>query len=271
MRKICFFDVDGTIMDLEGGLTQENIEAIRALRKQGHKVFICTGRAYPSIFAQVLEIGWDGVICSAGGYVFVGDELIFENSIPSELVHKFTDLFLERNILVGLEAKDKYYDTEGFLDFYEKQYHKQKDDRSRRGRKHVSEYDGSESIAKINFISYDKEALFEVLKEAEQYFKIVFYNDLSGDVFNGELIPHECTKAEGVRQVVSYLHADMKDTVAFGDSMNDYEMLQITEHSYVSVLAPQCLKDIAQGEFDVPENSGISKLLQQLSLFNFVK
>lgn len=271
MRKLCFFDVDGTIMDLEGGLTQENINTLRDLRKQGHKLFICTGRAYPSIFTQVLDIGWDGVICSAGGYAFIGDKLVFENIIPSETVLKLTRLFIERDILVGLEAQDKYYDSEGFLEFYEKQYHKQQDDCSHEGRKHISEYDGSENIAKINFISYDKEALLEVLKEAEEDFNIVFYNDLTGDVFNGELIPKECTKAEGVKQIVSYLQADMKDTISFGDSMNDYEMLQTTEYAYVSTRSPQCLKDIAQGEFDIPENNGISKLLQQLPFFNFVK
>ena len=47
MKKAIFFDVDGTILDCFGGITEirpKVKEAIRSLQKAGHYVFIASGR-----------------------------------------------------------------------------------------------------------------------------------------------------------------------------------------------------------------------------------
>lgn len=43
---------------------------------------------------------------------------------------------------------------------------------------------------------------------------------------NGEIILKNCTKADGILKVVNYYGGKMEDTVGFGDSMNDYQMLE---------------------------------------------
>lgn len=45
MGKIIFIDVDGTLVDYENNLPDSAIEAIRTARKNGHKVYISTGRS----------------------------------------------------------------------------------------------------------------------------------------------------------------------------------------------------------------------------------
>lgn len=47
MGKIIFMDVDGTLVDYEGRLPDSARDAVRQARKNGHKVYICTGRSEP--------------------------------------------------------------------------------------------------------------------------------------------------------------------------------------------------------------------------------
>lgn len=47
--KYVFFDIDGTIRGKSREITKRNREAICKLRENGHKAFLCTGRAPVSI------------------------------------------------------------------------------------------------------------------------------------------------------------------------------------------------------------------------------
>ena len=60
--KYVFFDIDGTIRGKSREITKRNREAICKLRENGHKAFLCTGRAPVSITQDILDVGFDGVI-----------------------------------------------------------------------------------------------------------------------------------------------------------------------------------------------------------------
>ncbi|MBR2055769.1 MAG: HAD hydrolase family protein, partial [Mycoplasmataceae bacterium] len=51
MKKLFSFDLDGTLLNNEGSIFIENIEAIEKASKKGHKIAIATGRNY--IYAQL--------------------------------------------------------------------------------------------------------------------------------------------------------------------------------------------------------------------------
>jgi len=42
-KKAVFFDADGTICDIEKGVPDSAVEAIRKLRENGHEAWLCTG------------------------------------------------------------------------------------------------------------------------------------------------------------------------------------------------------------------------------------
>ena len=86
MGKFLFYDIDGTLVGKSKVVTQKNIEAIQQARKNGHKAFLCTGRAPTSLPKDILNIGFDGVIASAGGFVIVDNKFIFENLINQYLL-----------------------------------------------------------------------------------------------------------------------------------------------------------------------------------------
>lgn len=57
--KYVFFDIDGTIRGKSREITKRNREAICKLRENGHKAFLCTGRAPVSITQDILDVGFD--------------------------------------------------------------------------------------------------------------------------------------------------------------------------------------------------------------------
>ena len=78
-RKLIFLDIDGTLVDAFAKPTERVVEALRKARENGHLLFLCTGRSMPLIASDIWEIGFDGVIASAGGHIEVGGNVVFDS------------------------------------------------------------------------------------------------------------------------------------------------------------------------------------------------
>ena len=77
-KKLIFLDIDGTLTAPGSNVPpQSALDAIRAAQAQGHKVFLCTGRNY-DMLRPLLAYGFDGAVASGGGYVFMGDQVLFD-------------------------------------------------------------------------------------------------------------------------------------------------------------------------------------------------
>lgn len=88
MRKLLFFDVDGTIADRVGKknvVPQSAKDAIKNLQKNGHLCFINTGRALSEIDVYLKELNMDGFICGCGTYILYKTEVLFSQTIPFDI------------------------------------------------------------------------------------------------------------------------------------------------------------------------------------------
>lgn len=66
-QKLIFLDIDGTLLPPGEMVAPDSaIAAVRRAQAAGHKVFLCTGRNY-RMTAPLLDLGFDGFVCSAGG------------------------------------------------------------------------------------------------------------------------------------------------------------------------------------------------------------
>lgn len=94
-RKLIFFDIDGTLLSHLGSPSPLVGEAIRSARARGHRAFLCTGRNLPIIGPELLNIGFDGLIASAGAYVEAGGEVPLDSLLPEETVQECLSVFHE--------------------------------------------------------------------------------------------------------------------------------------------------------------------------------
>ena len=84
-RKLIFLDIDGTLLPPgEMLIPDSTLQALRAARANGHKLFLCTGRNL-HMTAPLLEYGcFDGAICSAGGYVLCDGQVLVDLPMEQE-------------------------------------------------------------------------------------------------------------------------------------------------------------------------------------------
>ena len=133
--------------------------------------------------------------------------------------------------------------------------------------KPITEYDpGKDKVTKIVFIAYDKYALLDTVPHLSKDFNVVVFSKPEDDFINGEIISKDCTKADAIERVIDYYHANMEDTIAFGDSMNDYQMLEKANKGIVFEGAKEKLLDIAYDTFKDPDQDGIALSLEKLGL-----
>ena len=278
MGKYLFFDIDATLIGPSKRVTKNTEEGIKKARANGHKTFLCTGRAPVSIMKSIRDIGFDGIISSAGGFVSIDGKYIFENFINQYVLSEVMLLFTNAKILFSLETKDALYQTPGVQDFFEKKQANilegnlelarfLEERRNEEVRLPISEFNILQTkVTKVCFIAEDKLAFYDCVKYLSEFFNIVIFSKETDDFINGEIILKNCTKGDAMKRAVAYLGGDMKDTIAFGDSMNDFQMISEAAYGVVSYLAPDKLKAIADDTFEEPDDDGIFKCLQRLGL-----
>ena len=276
--KYVFFDIDGTLRGKSRVITEKTKEAIHKLRANGHKAFLCTGRAPVSITSDIVDIGFDGIISAAGSFIEIDHQYIFESSMDPKLLEKAIILFTNAKVGFTLETKDCLFQSVYAKEFLEKRraqdvaanpelarFFEQRD--RNENIKPLSEFDfGKDKVTKIVFISYDKYALLDTVPHLSKDFKVVQFSKPEDDFINGEIIVKDCTKAHAIERVIEYYHGDMKETIAYGDSMNDYQMLEKAHMGIVYEGAKEKLLDIAYDTFIDPDLDGIALSLEKLGL-----
>ncbi|MDO5350215.1 MAG: HAD hydrolase family protein, partial [Lachnospiraceae bacterium] len=84
-RKALFFDVDGTLLsEITKQVPESAVKAVEAARRQGHLVFINSGRVSKLLDPIRKLIQVDGYLCGCGTYIVLGDQELYARKIPHE-------------------------------------------------------------------------------------------------------------------------------------------------------------------------------------------
>lgn len=277
MSKLIFLDIDSTLLSHEIGIPESAYEAIKLAKKKGHKIFINTGRVRSGIGEDFNIFPLDGIVAAAGAYIEVGDKLIYENYLSEDQVNKIEDTLKSKGIAYALEGVDHVYFDELALGYFAK--------RRQEFEEIAAEMDEHDPLSVLKFISpihkvkkvedYHKDKTrinkFLVLSEEEGLIDSL-REDLDEDLFlisygfMGEIIIDGINKASGIDKVLDYLGASLEDTIAFGDSLNDLEMIQHANIGVVMGNGAEELKKEADFIADHINDDGLYKAFKELDL-----
>ena len=112
MRKLLFFDVDGTLADRVGKknvVPQSAKDAIKKLQENGHLCFVNTGRSLSEIDVYLKELNMDGFVCGCGTYILYKNEVLFSQTVPFEIGNELLSDLEKYNIEWLLEGEKTLY------------------------------------------------------------------------------------------------------------------------------------------------------------------
>ncbi len=227
MSALLFFDIDGTLISLdhEHKMPESTKNALRQAKANGHKIFINTGRVKTAIDPHLLEFGFDGFVCGCGTYVEYEGQTIFHQTLTKEQCLEYAKILRDCRYQTIFEKHDRLF-IEGehgpgsFLEYIFNYFST------------TSEYP-IETPESSEF-HFDKFTTAQMPESDEKRFFDYFSKDFNliphfNNVY--EVVPNGCTKATGIQCMMKHLGAELEQCYAFGDSINDMEMLQYVPHA----------------------------------------
>lgn len=233
--KIVFFDVDGTIFDMETKTVSDKMkEALRRLQANGIKICVATGRS-PMLIYDIFGVRFDVYVTFNGSYCFNDKEVIFSNPLSTKDVQQIIKNASAINRPVALATKDRIAANgvdDDLLAFFQIGGH---------GVEKSPEFDevAKEEVFQIMSGGYRPE--WDKLVIDTDNAKVTAWWDRAVDI-----VPGDGGKGRGVAMVLKYFCIDAADAMAFGDGNNDLEMFQAVGNGIAMGNASDDLKKIAK-------------------------
>lgn len=258
--KLVLCDMDGTLLNDKKEVPAAFYTIMDKLKKQGVCFGICSGRQYetlrcvfPNHYKDMLFVAENGAI------VFEGDTCLWTERLDNEWIQKAIDIIRPHEGITPILCGEKCaYVESGDSHFLQNagMYYKKL-----RLINRLEDAFKEDSICKIAV--YDAVDSFTngypALKGLEGYFQVT----VSGKEWV-DLMKSGTNKGRAVARIKEMKGLDARDCVAFGDFLNDCEMMQECYYSYAMANAVPALKEICR--FSAPSNNeeGVITALKEL-------
>lgn len=218
-------DVDDTLVDSRTHRVPEStVQALQELRDQGYLLCIATGRSIHSLHHGKFDdqlFAWDGYVCNNGQILYdANKQQLFAHYIDEKAVRACIELgkkfhspiqLESETTMLTMEPNDYVYTAHNFFD---------------EPIPDVNEYHGENIVMMAAYapLEYDY----------QDYQNIDGIDVLPGQSTYADIVAQGYTKWNGIQKMLDIFNKD--GFIAFGDSLNDIEMLQ---HASISVAMGQ--------------------------------
>lgn len=274
-RKLIFLDIDGTLASPLSSPSPLAAAAVRGARAKGHLAFLCTGRNLPIIGPEIWDIGFDGVIASAGARVEAGGEVLLDQLLPEKVVQDCLAVFHENGLYCRVENREGIYtdpQMEALLRAASPDpanaelIRMQREMEAGLPIRPYGEYP-RQGAYKLCFTATDMAQVERARAVLEDRFAFVVHPFRQGrNCINGEIIPRSVDKGKAMSMICRYFDGREEDAIAFGDSMNDAPVLQAAGVGVAMGNACEELKALADAVCEDVAHDGVYHELRRRGL-----
>ncbi len=270
--KYVFLDIDGTLVGKDGQVPESAMEAIKQARANGHKIMICSGRSRCEMHENILRVPLDGIVGSAGAYLEVEGRMIYHRPMTEKMNRRLLEYFSDKEIGIFLETNDELLVNDRGL----RSIREHIADCEARGEAYdkplfdlaspLSEVKEPEKLAvnKVLYVTTEYEPE-DIKRDLQNEFTVVDSAiALPGN--SGELSELGMDKGHGIKKLLEYFGADLKDSIGIGDGENDMAMLQATAVGIAMGNANPILKEVADYVTTDVEHDGIKNAFERYGL-----
>lgn len=261
MKKIISFDLDMTLLNhADYKIPESALKAVRLLKEAGHKVVIATGRDmgnhHGKPFYEMLMP--DAMIELNGTKITIGESLFYKHIFDKKLLKNLLAFCSDREYSIGVTVgeTDYYLHPEKVREFDIKTW-------GQSWRK----FGNPEKLFDLDIGTLAYVGYIEGAKDIEEHFPELKCPAFAG-ITGADVIEQGNSKAEGLKRLCDHFGIKISDTVAFGDSMNDYEILSEAGTGVAMGNAVAELKAVADMITDDIDKDGIFNACKKLGLIN---
>lgn len=232
--RIVFFDIDGTLIDMERKeISEKTLEALRRLKERGMLLCLATGRG-PLTLPRFEGVEFDAFLTFNGSYCFNREETIFSNPLPGEDVRTLIRNAAALGRPVSIATRDRMVANgrdQDLVDYYAF---------AKREVEVAPDFDRAAGEEVYQVMLGCRKADYPLLLRGTRRAKIAAWWDRAADI-----IPADGGKGVGIGKILAFYQLDRAQALAFGDGDNDIEMLQAVGRGIAMGNASQGLKAVA--------------------------
>lgn len=258
--KIVFFDIDGTLTNSNKVISENTINTLNKLIERNIFIVLCTGRANGFVNKYLKQINISRYSISNNG------ALIYDNELNKIIIsHTLYNKDLEYLWNYSNDTKTGF-----IINTVNNKY----------SNKFVRNKEDKVIINKLSDIKEDKVQLIisnddiSIMKELELYInnktnlKVInksfdYLNEIENGYYFFDIVNSNVNKGDAINDTLKILNINKKNSLCFGDSINDIDMFKSVGISVAMGNAIQDLKNIADYITDTNDNDGISKFFDK--------
>ncbi|MEY8732838.1 Cof-type HAD-IIB family hydrolase [Peribacillus frigoritolerans] len=241
--KLVALDMDGTLLNKAGKISEENRRAIKEAENQGVFVVLSTGRSFAtcSDFAKSMELQ-SYLITVNGSEIYDNQgKLVERNIVDSDSIQWMWELSQKYGTHFWAISCDNIYRAEMPEKIHDSQWLKFGFDTD------------DESIRKIIMDELVSKGNFEISNSSPT---------------NIEVNAMGVNKAKAIKLVCSLLDITMDNVMAVGDSLNDLAMISEAKVGVAMGNAQEIVKEKADWVTATNEEDGVAKAIRKWALSN---
>ena len=287
MYKLVAVDLDGTLLNQYGDVTENTKRVIKNVMRKGTQVVLASGRSIDSIQNISNEIGASRYIVAGNGAVLYDIEEqknLYENYIPIEKAKKIIDICEENSIFYNIYTNKKIVTKN--LRYNVLYYYKENLKKADRKKTNIDIVDSiqdyvknmrDENIMKI-FICDETASVFNsIMKKFEEVpnVEILDVSHMSRKVIkNGtlefpieyyytEISMKNVDKWNAIEFLINKMGINKDEVIAIGDNMNDKKMIEEAGLGITMEGSTPAVADIANYVTADNNNEGVAKALEK--------
>ena len=256
--KIVFVDLDGTLRDSEGNISERSVKIMKKLKDIGIYVVFTTGRNVDYTVKLAKQFNPSSYVITSNGaevYNYLNNRIVFKNPIMYKDLEYLDTLIEKYNVYFLTNSFDKRYTNRDFDNIGKNIISK------------LTDYDGE--INQIVVQSFDKDILNKFKEEIDNYPTLKVINRSNPNLDDNllsylDIVNSDCSKGNAIKELCEFLNIKLENTMAIGDSINDKDMLEVCTYKVAMGNASDEIKNLSNYITVSNDQDGVSVVLERL-------
>lgn len=249
MYKLMAIDLDGTLLNSFGEVSEDTRKALLEAKEKGTEVVLSSGRPISSTESLAVELGVDNYLISGNGaavYDIKEQKILYDRFLTKEQVLNIAKLCEENSFFYSVYTEDEVITSS--LNYNVLFYHKENVKKVEEKRTHINvvqniaeyiEQSGKERFLKITVCDESRFIFNSIVKRLKEINGIdvleVEYmsrkkiksgtEDIDIQYYYTEITNENVNKWTAIEFLLEKLDIKREEVIAIGDNMNDKEMI----------------------------------------------